>query len=340
MVLSGRFKGALTFGDQVVASSTSVNAFVFRVSKAGSLVSTQTVANFDASYPLVFERSGGDLLLSGRTGASALSIDEQPAIIGSQPGQYFTLREQISTSTYQYQANSLNTSSGIYLLKTAYSRSSGKRAYLFAGSGIIQADSQIIAQLMANQLAIVSLTPSGSIDWVNTINLSSYDPAGLDLTESGDGGFFLGITFTDTLIVSNQLVIAEGGKDVAILKYRTDGTLASIKSFGSSDDEELKRCVFSEGYLYLGGNYYGLTFERIIGSNIFRSYPADSLYSKAYITFLPAEAFEDSTARRYMLNSFGKYRSFSNGNVKAYPNPFIDRVQVSVYSNASAEYMI
>ncbi|MEO0273024.1 MAG: T9SS type A sorting domain-containing protein [candidate division WOR-3 bacterium] len=340
LVLAGRFKGALTFGDQVVANSTSINAFVLRVLKAGSLVSTQTVANFDASYPLVFERSGSDLLLSGRTGASALSIDEQPAIIGSQPGQYFTLREQISTSTYQYQANSLNTSSSIDLLKTAYSRLSGNRAYLFAGSGIIQVNSQIIAQPMAKQLTIVSLTPSGSPDWASTISLSSYDPAGLDLTESGDGGFFIGITFTDTLTVNNQLVIAEGGKDVAILKYRIDGTLASIKSFGSSDDEELKRCVFSEGYLYLGGNYYGLTFERIIGSNIFRSYPADSLYSKAYITFLPPETFEGSIARRSILNSFRKYRSFSNGNIKVYPNPFIDRVQVSVHSNAVAEYMI
>ncbi|MBX2890539.1 MAG: T9SS type A sorting domain-containing protein [Saprospiraceae bacterium] len=339
LVVAGRFMGTLIFGDQQVANAPSISAFVLRVSNASSLTATRTVTNFDGNFPLMFERSGGDLLISGRTGTSALGTDGQAAIIGSQPGQYFTLRDQMNASVYQYQSNTLNVSSGMTLLKTAYSHASGNRAYLFAGAGAAQVNSQTIAQPTANQLTLLNLAPAGTLVWANTVNISSYNVAELDLTEGGDGSFFLGLTFTDTLTASGQLAVSTGGKDVAILRYGLNGALTGIQSFGSKDDEEVKRCVFSGGNIYFGGNYRGLTFERLIGSNIYQNYPSDSVYSKAYITFLPTYMFEDSTGHRLIVNSPRKPVATSM-EVRAHPNPFTDKIQVSLHSNVVAEHTV
>jgi len=336
MLVAGRFQGTLTFGDQQVANATSVSAIVLRVSNTGALAAARTVMNFDANRPLTFERSGSNLLISGRTGTAALGTNGQTAIVGSQPGQYFTLRDPMNAFTYQYQSNNLNASSGMTLLRTAYSQSSGNRAYLFSGTGTVQINSQTIAQPTANQLTLVNVMPTGTLAWVNTVNISSYNATELDLTEGDNGSLFLGLTFTNTVTASNQSAISIGGKDVAILRYDPNGALTDIKSFGSTDDEEVKRCVFSEGNLYFGGNYHGLTFERLIGSNIYESYPSDSVYSKAYITFLPVNVFKDSTGHRLMVNSPRKPVATST-DVQAHPNPFTDKIQVSLHSNVVAE---
>lgn len=339
LVVAGKFQGVLTFGDQQVANATSASAIVLRVSNAGTLAAARTVMNFDVNWPLTFERSGSNLLISGRTGTTALGTDGQTAIVGSQPSQVFTFRDAMNASTYQYQSNKLNTSSGMTLLKTAYSQSSGNRAYLFAGAGTVQVNFQTIAQPTANQLTLVNLTPTGTLAWVNTVNISSYNSTELDLTEGDNGSLFLGLTFTNTVTASNQTAVSMGGKDVAIFRYGLNGVLTGVQSFGSKDDEVVKRCVFSEGNLYFGGNYRGLTFERLIGSNIYESYPGDSIYSKAYITFLPADAFGSSTGHRLMSSSPIKPEATST-DVHPQPNPFTDKIQMSLHSDVMAEHTV
>jgi len=339
MVVAGRFQGVLTFGTQQVASAISIEAIVLHISNTGAIVATRTIVNFDTNEPLTFERSGSELLISGRTGTTALSINGQASIAGSQPEQYFTLQDQMSTATYQYQSNTLNASSSVTLLRTIYSKSTGNRAYLFAGSGSIQVNSQSIAQPTANQLTLVNLTPMGTLAWVNTVNVASYNSLELDLTEGDSGSVFLALTFTNTLTASNQTAVSNGGKDVAILKYGVNGALAGIQRFGSQDDEEVKRCVFSEGNLYFGGNFRGLTYERLIGSNIYESYPGDSVYSKAYITYLPAMTFDTPTGHRLMVDSTGK-SVVSPVDIYTHPNPFTDEIQVWLHSDIAAEHTV
>jgi hypothetical protein len=339
IVIAGRFQGTLSFGEQQVVNSATVSAIVLRVSNTGALAATRTVMNFNANQPLTFERSGTNLLISGRTGTAALGTNGQTAIVGSQPGQYFTLRDQLTTSTYLYESNRLNASSGMTLLKTAYSQSSGNRAYLFSGAGAVQINFQTIAQSTANQLTLVNLTPTGTLAWVQTINISSFNATELDLTEGDNGSLFLGITFTNTLTANNQTAVSIGGKDVAILKYGFNGVLMGIQSFGSTDDEEVKRCRFSNGNLYFGGNYRGLTFERMIGSNIYENYPCDSVYSKAYITYLPTTVFGDSTAQRTGARATEKPVA-STVDLHVQPNPFTDKIQVQLHIDVVAEQTV
>ncbi len=337
LILAGQFQGRLIFGDHEIANATSISAIVLRVSNSGVLATIRKFTNFDVNWPLIFERSGSNLLISGRTDATALGTDGQTSIVGSQLGEFFTIKNQTSASTYQYQSNKLHVSAGMILLKTAHSHFTDNRAYLFAGAGIVQVNLQTIAQPTANQLTLVNLTPTGEVAWVNMVNTSSYNTTELDMTEGDNGSLFLCLTFTDTVMASSQSAISIGGKDIAILKYDSNGALMSIKRFGSKDDEEVKRCVFSDGNLYFGGNYHGQTLERIIGSNIYENYPSDSVYIKAYLTFLPVDVFEDSTTHRLMDNALGKPIATSTDVVQAYPNPFTDKIQFSMHSDVPAE---
>lgn len=339
LVVAGKFQGTLTVGTQQVASSNTLSAIVLRVSNTGTIAGTRTVSNFDVNRPLTFERSGGALLISGRTGTSGLVTNGQSTISGSLPAQYFTVKDPISTTTVQYQSNKLNASSGMTLLRTTFSQSSGNRAYLFAGAGTVQINNQTIAQPTAGQLTLVNLTATGTLAWVNTVNIASYNAAELDLTEGDNGSLFLSLTFTNTLSASNQTVASAGGKDVAILKYGVNGALTGIQRFGSNDDEEVKRSVFSNGNLYFGGNYRGLTFERLIGSNIYNNYPGDPVYTKAYITYLPADGFGGSTGHRPADERAEKSETLAS-NLHVQPNPFTDRIQVQLHSDITAENTI
>ena len=340
LVVACQYQGALTFGSLQIANSTSIGAIILRVSNTGTVVTTRKVENFDTNQPLTFERSGSNLMISGRTGTTALGTNGQTAIQGSQPGQYFTLQDHVSDATYQYQSNLLNVSSGMTLLKTTYSKLTGNRTYLFAGSGTVQINSQTIAQPSSNQLTLVTLTPVGALVWVNTVNVASYYPTELDLTEGDNGSMFLGLTFIDTLTASNQTAVSNGGKDVAILKYGINGLLTGIKSFGSLDDEEVKRCMFTGGNLYFGGNYRGLTFERLIGNNIYESYPSDSVYCKAYITYLPDSTFGTSMSHRPVADEAWIKPVVFTADVYVRPNPFTDKIQVWLKSNIMAEHTV
>jgi len=339
LVVAGQFQGTLMFGSEEVANATSISVLVLRVSSTGTLLATRTIGNFDPNTPLTFERSENNLLISGRTGSMALEVNGQAAIVESQPGQYFTLEDRMNTATYEYHSNLLNTSAGVTLLKTAHSKLTGDRTYLFGGTGTVEINSQTIAHVNTNQMTLVNLTPLGTLAWVNTLHVSSYDATELDLTEGDNGSVFLGMTFTDTLTASNQIAISNGGKDVAILKYEINGILAGIQSFGSNDDEEVQRCVFSGENLYFGGNYHGLTFERLIGSNIYENYPGDSVYSKAYITYLPSNAFGSSINNRPLGNSQRKVVA-SSADIHARPNPFSDKIQVLFHSKVMAEHTV
>lgn len=339
LVVSGLFQGTLLFGSEEVANATSISAIVLYISTTGTLIATRKIVNFDPNTPLTFERSEDNLLISGRTGSAALWINDQATIVESQPNQYFMLENPMSTATYQYHSNMLNTSAGVTLLKTAHSKLTGGRTYLFGGTGTVEINAQPIAYVNTNQLTLVSLTPMGTLAWVNTLNASSYDATELDLTDGDNGSVFLGITFTDTLSASNLTAISNGGKDIAILKYEVDGILTGIRSFGSNDDEEVKRCVFSGGNLYFGGNYHGLTFERLIGSNIYENYPGDTPYSKAYITYLPSNVFGSSIGGRPKDDS--KRRTISSSaDIHARPNPFSDKIQVLFHSKVMAEHTV
>lgn len=340
LVLAGQFQGALIFGNQQITNTNSgIAAVVMRVSNTGNLINSRIVRNFDVNWPLTFERSGNDLLVSGRTGDMALGIDVQSAIVGSLPNQSFTLRQQLSSSNYQYQSNNLTASSGMTLLKTTHSQFNGNRTYLFSGTGIIQVNSQTISQSAINQLTLINLTPAGTLAWVKTVNTSSNDPFELDLTEGDSGSLFLGLTFRDTLMANNQSIASIGGKDIAILRYDLNGELAGIKCFGSTDDETVKRCLYSRGNLYFGGSYRGLTFERSIGSNIYENYPGDSVYSKAYITFLPNDSFLNLTGNRQMASNPIKPLA-NNFVLQAFPNPFTDKFQILLQSDVTAEHII
>lgn len=339
LVVAGHFIGGLRFNTQQITSSTTASAFVLLVTDTGTIASNRTVENINVSQPLMFERSDSKLQISGRTGAMALGTNGQTVIIGSQPNQYFTFQDQLDAATYQYGSNTLNTSSGISFLKTVYSQSTGNRIYLFSGTGLIQINSYPIAQPTSNQLTLVNLTPMGTLAWVKTVNVTSFNTTELDLTAGDNGSVFLSLTFMDTLWASSQTVVSNGGKDVAILKYSVNGSLIGIQSFGSQDDEVVKSSLFSNGNFYFGGNYKGLTFERLIGSNIYESYPSDSVFTKAYISFLPADAFAASKERNFVIEPPGKSVTTSTY-MQAQPNPFTDKIEMLLHSEHEAEHIV
>jgi hypothetical protein len=110
----------------------------------------------------------------------------------------------------------------------------------------------------------------------------------------------------------------------------------NTRSFGSADDEVLKKLFHNSGFLYLGGDYHGATAERSIGNNKFVNIgtPRANL-TRAYMTYLtdldllnPSDSIQDVNMSRKAIdqNKQDSHDLF----LKAYPNPFKDELMITV----------
>jgi hypothetical protein len=329
--ITGRFSGSLTYQDVVIGTSTDTSVFVLQIGPDGVLHTPYILHNVRNSSGLDFHSTAYGTIISGASRSNYVGMGSGIGNIGNlYAGGLFSIRLD---SNYLYSAvpHGLSLGNNMQLVKSAVSPDGSQTTYLIKGSGtIVHSGTSLVSSLTAGYW-LVTTSSTGQLKWtlpLGKINLSEKE---LDMTYSDSLGLYLGLTFRDTLSLGLQQWISKGGKDVFIAKINPNGTLYSAQSYGSSDDEVIKKLFHNSGFLYLGGDYHGATAERSIGNNKFVNLgmPRANL-SRAYMTYLtdldllqPSDSLGQGIATRQKADT-------GNSFLKAFPNPFKDELMVNI----------
>lgn len=208
--------------------------------------------------------------------------------------------------------------------------------YLIKGSGsIVHGGLDVVTSPSAIGIWLLTTTNTGILKWVLPLK-ANFQEDELDMTYGDSLGLYIGLAFRDSLKADERTWLSHGGKDVWVAKIKSDGTLFSGRSFGSADDEVIKKVFFNSGYLFLGGDYFGATSQRFIGRNKFINLGgASPTLQKAYMTFVTDNdlllSFDslqtEQSADRRTKNTQSAPQQY---NVRAFPNPFKDELTVQI----------
>lgn len=85
----------------------------------------------------------------------------------------------------------------------------------------------------------------------------------LEVSELRD--IYIGGNYSDTLLISGQMVVSNGGRDMVLIKYDSQGTLEWASSAGGTELDELNGLELDiQGNAYITGYYQGsITFDTI-----------------------------------------------------------------------------
>ncbi len=108
-----------------------------------------------------------------------------------------------------------------------------------------------------NDMFLAKYNAAGSVIWAKHIGSKVDDHWGIpSLTVDRAGTIYLTGTFSDTADFDGNIVTAVGWADIFFAKYRTDGQLAWVKSYGTNYvNIGAKITLSASGFLYATGSY-------------------------------------------------------------------------------------
>jgi hypothetical protein len=148
---------------------------------------------------------------------------------------------------------------------------------------------------------------------------------------------FVGITFNDTLSLSQGFLKSRGNTDIALLKLDQLGVQKWVKQFGTVDQENISQLMYSDGSVFFGGEFDGSTRVRTIGNYDFVN--AASFTKNVYIAYVAdssAQVQPPVTTPELLTISPKKSRTKKGEiQVKIYPNPFQNEFSLQIDSDRS-----
>ena len=278
--LGGTFTGTLWLGDVMIGQTNGNGAFFIRLDGYGQLISSNILSDV----------ADGGIQFTNHNDAMVVSVMAAPTtkldgnVLGAVSGSMLELRLDNDSPT-NVSNSGFEVPAGMKLTKSLYDKVSGKRVYVFFGSGLLKRQQGLLLSAVVPSWYIVEIGASGNIIGSKLLDANNIDPLKADFTLDADAHVVAGITFSNSINLNNNIIQSNGGKDVVMLRL-VDDSWQVLEHYGSSDDEFVQQ-LHSEGdYLFWGGYFAGATLSRKMGKHTFKmSQPSISAPYIAYVRY-------------------------------------------------------
>jgi hypothetical protein len=327
IIIAGEFTGNLSFGDVLLASSSTLSAFVLRASFSGSTIDFKTFSVENSTPVYIFDEKSFDIIISAPSDNGNVKINGVLQPNEGNGKRIYTYNHNSTT------AHNILTITDLLELKKVSLGLDGSALYAFSGLGQIFKNNEVVATpQLSNDLTLVKVDNSGNVIWHQIVNYPDISRNEFDITSGTNGSFYLGMTVRGSININNQQTNYNGGKDIILVKFGTDGESPIFKTFGSNDDENIKSLSESNGVLFLGGEVSGTERERLIGQINFLKWSGNK--QNAYISYLLDEDFNDGTP------SSKQAIKTTLVDAQLQPNPFDDDLFVKINCREKCSYHI
>jgi Secretion system C-terminal sorting domain/SprB repeat len=279
-LLSGTFRcgayqgGTLLYAGQEIASTSSWSEVVgFAFNPADYISPMVIVRGFDTSVPLFFHRNNsGQMCVAGLATPNLKINDESYG-----DSRYFVaIVDDNGVAMRPYFFNNDR------LQKVTWDDAGNRLVWLFQSYG-------------GNQVKVVYTSQNNTDEhWSKTISANvavgeldmAYDPVKKQV--------YVGLTNSGNVSADGRNAAGKGQKDVTLLKYNTNGSLADLRQYGSTQNETVMQLHFDKDALFFGGELRGNVASRIIGRNNFVNPAPTTGFNRAYISMLLASDFRSN----------------------------------------------
>ncbi len=331
IIITGTFKGNLNFDSFIIGSAPALTGFVAVVGFDGVLVRSQVIQNVAADTRLEIRPGDGKYFVSGTASSSWVKLDGQNQLNLNAGGLFsFQMNDQ---SPLQASTPGIAISGTVKFVRSVSSKDFTRTTYLFKGVGNVIYN-QVTYNLPMEGLLLLTMDNAGNFKWMQKIEQIVAGNE-LDLTYDDVSNLYLASTFSGSFNANNQDFASNGGKDIFFARINIDGTYVAAKSYGSPDDEIVRKCFFDSGLLYFGGEFVGQTVERQLGHSKFvrLGYNANPATIKAYMGYVTTKDLE-TTEQRSAPTSEAKPA------FEAFPNPFNNELIIRKTATSTDQYAI
>lgn len=331
IIVTGTFRGNLNYDATNVKSATALSGFVAVIGLDGVIVRLQSIQNITADTKLEIRQGDGKYIISGTANSTLVKVDGQNQSVLN-PGGLFSFQLD-NLNPLQLSISGISTTGSVKFIKSISSKDHSRITYMFKGTGNLSYQQTTYA-LPSDGILLLTVDGLGSFKWMQRI-VQPIIEGEMDLTYDDSLNVYLVLTFTGNLSINNQSFASTGGKDILFCKIATNGDYAALRSYGSPDNEVVKKCFFDNTVLYFGGEYSGVTAERQLGRSklVNLGYNVSPTTSKAYMSYVTDQELETIALRDN--NTIVEERTF-----ELYPNPFSNDLIVRKFSNKVDQYTI
>ncbi|GEM_PF-1848519 len=324
IVLGGTFKGDLIYDSTLVAHSDSLSSFLFRIDKDGMLVNAHIIENITSADDVFFSENLNRSIAIAAKHKGEMKVNGTSLGLGTSAG-FATLR--IDSLDQVQLIRDLKGGANMRLLDITYTADStnGHFAVAMSGTDTLNANGEFVFKSNTPRLNITTFDQTGVIQWrkavlANKINLNKFDMA-----YTYSDSLFVGITFRDTMSFLNQVLQSRGGEDIALVKVTPNGTSHWHRNYGTSEDENISKLMYSYGILYFGGEFTGSTGDKTIGKYVFSNLIEAN--TKSYISYIydeipPTDETAELRSSDYMALQSNSNTEVISADIEVYPNPF------------------
>ena len=326
IILAGEFLGNLSFGDATLQSSGSLTAFVLRTNFSGGVIDFKTFSTENSNPKYIFDEKNFDIIISAQSDNGNVKINGIMQPNEGNGRRIYTYNHSSVT------AHNILTVTDLIKLERVSLGLDGSVLCAFSGLGQILKNSLLVLEpQLADDLSLVKVDNNGNVVWHQIINYPDVTRNEFDITSGSNGSFYLGMTVRGNMNINNQQVNSNGGKDILLAKFDANGETSNLKLFGSTDDENVKSLIESNGVLFLGGEVLGAEKERLIGQINFLKWSGNK--QNAYVSYLFDEDFNNEAA-------ISKQALSTTLDAQLQPNPFDDDLFVKINCREKCSYHI
>jgi hypothetical protein len=322
--ISGTFNGTLLVDGKVVSESNKGGTFVLRYNHEGNIISNNVIENMDNGF--IAENLSGNTYLTGISSGELKSDNQQLSTNSSSAGA-------LSQIVYDKHGKIIKTitnaelSKGLIFLTAKTSSDGTQTIYVLKGQGdVIIKQKSIVSSLSQDNITLISFDNNGNLNWHSSFDGLNVDTKHISISFGTKNTLYLGLTFKNKFNYKKSFYTSNGKNDIIVILLDNYGNVTNTKQFGSKDDENISQLMSDDkGVLYLGGEYDGLTRNRIIGNHQFVNAFKTS-FSQAYVSYV----LESDFYQEGVINKSIKQDYSQNSGLIAYPNPFTNGISIEI----------
>lgn len=337
--MGGTFSGTLIYGSIILSTSQTHSGFLLKIAPNGTLLSYDAINNLDARSSMAFAKKGDGVAVAGRTLGTPVEMD----------GTLYQVQEGLAANLFINPTTVSNISfstfafdSSMILEKITCSADGDRITYLLKGTGNISTGQGQIINSINSMVILLTADFQGNVVWIDTLSQTYLVAEKMDIIYGSGHNLIMGLTFLDTFQTTYATITGNGGKDILLAGYGPVGQVIGQLHYGSVDDEDMSQMIFADSILYFGGDFYGQTINRQIGTHKFLNLSNSA--SNPYISFVHESALfsypNDFLPKGGNIRPINRTSARTFDRLFAYPNPFSNELLISLHGYIVQNYSI
>lgn len=242
--ITGNYTGELSYGDDIILSSSEVSSFILEINNEGELLSSISINDINIEKGVHFELINNKIYFIAFPERNLIEVNGVD--IGVRRNSYTLF--SINDSNVQFVEN-IRLGSEMKIDKFIISKDERNIVYIADGKGQVQINT--LDRINTETTNSIITTSRGRINFSDSYSITS--DSNIEVAYTNQNSLIVGLTGNSSTLFTNQDVGPNQDNNIILLKYSLTGNLLDNQEFGAHAADEIGGLIIQDGIIYFSG---------------------------------------------------------------------------------------